>query len=154
MKTRTGFVSNSSSSSFILILDTATQESFYSLFGDNHSSNLLNQIYRDLDDGVLLSEENLSKVNKILEMAENGEYGYVGIPNDFMNALEQYYDGQRDWASLEQELVSQEARDLVAKFPGKVAFYLSYSDNEDQGDLEHGAHWYSAGDRVLRFSHH
>jgi hypothetical protein len=147
MKTRHGFVSNSSSSSFIVALKELpktpedVQELFFRGergFGDDGMSLV---IFQDLN------RPNIEiTIEKIVEEAING----------FVDFVDYEWDSNGPWEE-KRSRIAQRVRGAVQKFlemnPGTKLYKLHYSDETKMGsELEHGDHFLQ--DFVFCISHH
>ena len=156
MKIRNGFVSNSSSSSFIVAFDktpSTIQEMKEILFGneewyENPYADLLNPagfttqqvaetVFTDLQREQPLSPENL------VEEVKNGHFD--GYPTyDWRLEKDETMEQSRERWRRHDIKVSQAAKNLADKFiqdnNGKVFFKFHYSDNNGTYEtaLEHG----------------
>lgn len=177
MKTRNGFVSNSSSSSFVVAfphkptsveeLQTVlfgNDEKYHSPYGDASWSarEITEIVYRSLE------SQSPSTLSAIADLAAEGyqlrqplettaavdDFGEVeGMPE-----LRDFEEGEEtDWDAYEkacEKFGRKHAQDFIAKHPDAVFFEFEYSDNDGEmyTAMEHG----SLFNRLphMRVSHH
>ena len=155
MKVRNGFVSNSSSSSFVVVLDKKPENSSELkkvLFGKKETykyewsekvyqtSDIAEKVFKDMEDSIRLTT--MEELFGEFEDIEN----------------ERFYQETDDFPSTDadRELILERAKKEYSKFveknSDKFVFLVSYADDGGQAHLEHGPLF----DRVehLRISHH
>ena len=155
MKVRNGFVSNSSSSSFIVVLDKKPEtsselkkvlfgkkETYKYEWGENvyQTSDIAEKVFNDMEESI-----RLTTMEELF-----GEF--EGIENDrFYRETDNFPSTDAD-----RELILDRAKKEYSKFveknSDKFVFLVSYADDGGQAHLEHGPLF----DRVehLRISHH
>lgn len=154
MKIRSGFVSNSSSSSFILILDSIPQttEELRNLLNLNNTNcykefckvefteeQYLERILKDIQNSSEMSEEELKE-----EFRHQAYYDpKVGV------AVEKVWNAQNKTDSIELQLIADQLVERIANkmlddfkrsYPNKHVRKITYCDNngEFEASIEHG----------------
>ena len=156
MKTRTAFVSNSSSSSFVIALERkpeSVEEMQRWLFGNDPffpnpypygdapseypAKDIAQRVFDDLQDQEPLTEE---------EIAERITWGCNEADlwtSEMIQRVCKKDDGSMDWEKME-EMMKEEAVRVAKKFrsrwPRRECYVLSYSDNKPAPEtaMEHG----------------
>lgn len=168
MKTRNGFISNSSSSSFVIALDKkpASIDDIYTIFGlekggvyhgpyskgafpnDQVAQSLFNEITGPLDKKEL-SEE--FRYDHDVNMDDFRTQGKIRLEGG------KAYKEPYDWDAYEKackESSMKKNKQFVDRHPGKLFFNATYTDNEGAFGcaMEHGHIW----NRVphCKISHH
>jgi hypothetical protein len=158
MKIRTGFISNSSSSSFIVALDKIpeTIEETMKIFG-------LGDGFGDVDMAtVILADlrkpENLLFTKAMVYEAfgygwHNGEPKYPCVSYDHTTE-EERKAVYKKWDEEKTAFTNEKADQFMHDHQGKVFIKLHYSDNDGRrgAQLEHGDHFYQGF--VYRISNH
>jgi len=158
MKKRKGFISNSSSSSFILALDKkpeSMEEMKEILFGTEEiyedpyyepncayfskrasgypTSQVAQTVYDDLKDQQPMTKDSVS---------EEMSYGWLEGSPDYDSFRDTNKEHGVDWDAYQKaskEFRDKSADDLITEAKGKVLFVVEYSDDCSYGSaLEHG----------------
>jgi hypothetical protein len=154
MKIRTGFVSNSSSSSFILALvkkpssfeevhalmfpEGPTSIMAYDSCGTFTSTEIAQAIFADLQATEPLTEE------QVIEAFNQGHIS--GDPDDSTIWRKRYVDRKEEneawdeYYETRRSFRNATARNFMEQRPGKVFFHVTYSDNDGPfwTTMEHG----------------
>lgn len=152
MKIRTGFVSNSSSSSFVVALDRAPEtvdELKHLLFGENdgyegHSAwEVAATVFKDIKDA---GEATVEQV--IDEAASGTPYGRdvsdrlePDYPSWFKDMTPQQFNEKlAAWQKTRREWAAGTVQRFLDRTKGKKYFIVTYGDEDGQyySDLEHG----------------
>jgi len=150
MKIRNNFVSNSSSSSFILALSQKPQnvdemqrllfaddKTFPSTYGDEEYD------VRDISQIVLdkIGKSSELSIEQIAEYIANGYFDGI-ISEDMLHSICKLRDGTTDWDAYDKAKRSMsldEAKAFAKRWAGKVFVCLEISDDTRIGnDMEHG----------------
>lgn len=173
MKIRQGFVSNSSSSSFIIALDAGlepTVENFHQAIFGNKDYHRIYDSYFDPVESIEIARRveaqvrgrvvegpdedgtNYDQSGKVLNLAHVAEADY-----DY-DMIDNFKDGKNtyDWDRYNEavaELNAAEADRIKARFPNHDFYVVSFSDNDGEGAIEHGP-GLNDSNNVIRYSHH
>lgn len=164
MKTRTGFVSNSSSSSFVVAFkeplpkDAAEvksllfgEEDSISCYGDPVSTkDAAEQVFSDMQKAKPMTDDEVAK-----EVSSGYYDGYPDYPAGIWNLpKEEYRKAWDDHKVRVREGAKSLAREFLSKNKGLVFLRFRYSDNEGEfgSTMEHGGVF----DKLpnIRVSHH
>lgn len=137
MKLRQGFVSNSSSSSFIIALPvdkniTVTVDMVKEWFNcsDEHTKQITKDINSKEEEYRYGFEEFVENLNKVYA---------ANLNNTLTTSM--LYSLSDSINEIADQCASDEVVELQNKYPNNLIANLSYSDEDGQGALEHGDHW-------------
>jgi len=154
MKTRQGFVSNSSSSSFIVAfskMPESADEVKELLFGDRETlceyEHLGPMSTKTMSEIVF--EDMVGQKSKSLKEV----YDELNSGWDFKNADGSTHDYNADYSNLKEEDFGKKIGDFADEIEGQLVFIFSYADDDALGStMEHGGIFDNLTHR--RISHH
>jgi hypothetical protein len=147
MKIRNGFVSNSSSSSFVVAFNeipTSIEDVQRVIFGakEHFKSEYGNTLYDTFDIASTIWGDIFEQTpNNIKKISESISGGYCSDRPDYDDYKNK--DGQIDWKRYQKacdKISTKKAKEFIKDNSGKYIYVFSYSDNDGDyfSTMEHG----------------